>query len=554
MEIPHMRKPFPGESYAGYIMSLATMNDMSLDRFEHHYLYGYERPRRSSAGYPESLSHVCRRMRNEPFFPDIEQAVRMTPYDVEAEGLTERRQAKLAETLLYDIREEETPCLRSHTTNGLRYCKECQKEDLREYGSWYFHLVHNLPGVCVCAKHKRPLLEMPRMDKRKENIPDMDHAHEMKVLDMEDAILQAQKTEVLINRQEASGTLQEQKCPICGESYLAHPYSIRSGAGCPFCRYTEDIRTLLQHRLDLVYPKEYHLYDASKGLKTKAMHLPCGETRRSVEQLLYEESKECADCKNWPVKKTQNQIDPEKKHFVILRSFRSENDSSRLRIRHVDCGRTFEVSKTYFIADPLCTLCEREARVLPYADLGVPGYSMASAYYNNRDRMKIRHEECGCVFETSKTALLAGNRCPVCTNRYSFEMVKEALAECTDGYRAVKSKKRGKVDVYLKGTCICSGMPYYKVMLDLQADESELFPDRRKKYIPPKSIRRTIYDAVKEGVKEKGFWVAADDGIDGKMMTRGQRNILQDLTNQGYIKRIKKGVYTIEQDTDHDNA
>ena len=81
-------------------------------------------------------------------------------------------------------------------------------------------------------------------------------------------------------------------------------------------------------------------------------------------------------------------------------------------------------------------------------------------------------------------------------------------------------------------------------MNDLQADRPEIIKKRKKKYCPPRSVRRRIYDAVAKATNEKGFWEGRD-GIDGEAYTRADRNILQDLANQGYIERIEKGKYRI---------
>lgn len=535
IRLPHSRRPYPGELFQGYIMSLAVMNDnMALDEFEHIFLYGKRRLRRSGFGYPESLSHICRRMRDDPFFPDVEEAIAMTPYYYEAAKLSEKEQARLAESILYDINEEMTPNRVNKNAGGLRYCPKCQEEDKEKYGTWYFHLEHNLPGACKCEKHHRPLIELERFDKRHTNFPDMTAG---KLMSFEVQEEKVGKIPELISV----------KCPDCGEIYLTHPYSHSTGAGCPFCRHNMGVQGFLQHRLDIVHPNEYTFQNTSNGLQTRCLHIPCGKATKSVDTLLYKEKSDCTGCINWTVHKVQQEIDPLKEHFVVKRSYRSKADATMITVKHVDCGRTFDISKPYFRNDPHCPECRREEAAKPYADLGISGYSIVSTYYNNRDMITICHEECGCVFQSSKTSMIAGKRCPICTNHYDLEAVVAAVESCCPGYIVVKGKKRGDADIYKGETCIYQGLPYYKIMNDLQEDEPALLTGRVKRYVPPKSIRRRIYDAVKAGVDEKGYWTAAGDGFEGRTITREERNILQDLANLGYVKRLKKGVYTIEQ-------
>jgi hypothetical protein len=36
----------------------------------------------------------------------------------------------------------------------LKFCPECNDEDLSAYGEMYWHRLHQIPGVFVCVKHK----------------------------------------------------------------------------------------------------------------------------------------------------------------------------------------------------------------------------------------------------------------------------------------------------------------------------------------------------------------------------------------------------------------
>ncbi len=43
----------------------------------------------------------------------------------------------------------------------LRFCPECLKEDYDNYGEGYFHTIHHIPGLDICAKHFCRLLNYP---------------------------------------------------------------------------------------------------------------------------------------------------------------------------------------------------------------------------------------------------------------------------------------------------------------------------------------------------------------------------------------------------------
>jgi hypothetical protein len=41
----------------------------------------------------------------------------------------------------------------------LRYCPQCIAEDMNKYGEYYWHRLHQIPGVLVCAQHRQPLID-----------------------------------------------------------------------------------------------------------------------------------------------------------------------------------------------------------------------------------------------------------------------------------------------------------------------------------------------------------------------------------------------------------
>lgn len=50
---------------------------------------------------------------------------------------------------------------RYHSTliSKVKICSECAKEDAQNYGYYYLHRKHQLPGVCCCEKHHIPLMQ-----------------------------------------------------------------------------------------------------------------------------------------------------------------------------------------------------------------------------------------------------------------------------------------------------------------------------------------------------------------------------------------------------------
>ena len=41
-------------------------------------------------------------------------------------------------------------------------------------------------------------------------------------------------------------------------------------------------------------------------------------------------------------------------------------------------------------------------------------YTVLSEYKNNRDKVQVRHNKCGHIWEARPDRILAGDRCPKC--------------------------------------------------------------------------------------------------------------------------------------------
>ena len=49
-------------------------------------------------------------------------------------------------------------------------------------------------------------------------------------------------------------------------------------------------------------------------------------------------------------------------------------------------------------------------------DLVGAEYSALSNYVNSKTKIRVKHEKCGCEYETLPSAFLAGFRCPSCAS------------------------------------------------------------------------------------------------------------------------------------------
>lgn len=80
-------------------------------------------------------------------------------YPYHAVFLTKHQQAIITDRLFNKTNIKTSPRQAALITN-VYCCSECMKEDYKEYGHYYMHRAHNLPGVTVCHKHHIPLYNL----------------------------------------------------------------------------------------------------------------------------------------------------------------------------------------------------------------------------------------------------------------------------------------------------------------------------------------------------------------------------------------------------------
>ena len=212
-------------------------------------------------------------------------------------------------------------------------------------------------------------------------------------------------------------------------------------------------------------------------------------------------------------------------------------------VRHDACGHEFEIQAADMVNAPRCMSCVKDGRWKDIKEMD-PDYEILEVPENNRRPMLIRHKKCGLTFRMIKQTFAEGGRCPVCTCNYSLQMVRDALKECAPSYSVEKHRKRGFVILYKDGEPVRGKVSYRQVMQDLSQHKGRIIKDVTGTYIPPVSKREQVYTEIRRMTEKKGKWTHAD-GIGGKPVTSRQQNILQELTNAGYIVRIDTGEYAV---------
>lgn len=545
MKLPVCREPFPDELFYGYIRSLTVANGMErMSEMEFMYLNGGDDNAHVHVRYPTGLAKICDYVQNRTF-PSLRCAFAMTPYYAETVGMSEGKQAKMAEMIL-QVESPAVPRLRGKEKSRIRICHECWKEDEEKYGEGYLHLSHHLPGVMVCYKHQCCLEEIPSERGRERMlkiVPGI--GTELVVSHKKDAVEQAKS--MLQTFTDGQFPLTETVCEKCGKSYMEHPYSKRTVCGCPYCNENQPPEKIINRRLKKRFGEEYAVKPGFTAQHTATVvHNPCKAERKQLGELLYGEWAYCKECTKLVPEYLKRRFDPEERNWIFSESSKEQRKRKRMHVKHRVCGRVSYLTTGQFLKKEggYCPYCDNPKNRVDITEIDSE-YEIVGRYQNNHDEICIRHKTCGFDFISTKSAFLHGKRCPVCSPRYVFADIAEAVSACTQGYVVMKEQKGGYVSLKCPDGRVLEHLSFKEIVNDLQSEHSAIFYDKRHRYIEKQSVRRKIYDAVKSQTKRKGYWTFAD-GLEEKTVNYRYKRRIQDMTRLGIIKCIGEDKYIVE--------
>lgn len=97
------------------------------------------------------------------------------------------------------------------------------------------------------------------------------------------------------------------------------------------------------------------------------------------------------------------------------------NALTKLRVKHNECGNIYEVQPSNFLSGKRCPYCaglvkktDKQFKQEIY-DLVGDEYTFLDYYVNNRTKLRVRHNECGNTYKVSPGKFLSGRRCPYCS-------------------------------------------------------------------------------------------------------------------------------------------
>lgn len=560
MLIPTCFTPYPDELWYGYQMRLAVANmSTCIDAFCKRYFdksMSWKRGWRHQVDYPAGIAVMRERLDNL-VVPDMRGILRMTPVYTMKGLLPGWETAKIVEWMLYgDIGITRIPVrMRKQVLN---WCPECAEEDTGTYGEPFLHVSHNIHGVEVCHRHGRPLLHFDPLPGRYslEN----GYIREGTPYEVEDGNKAMEYALEASFRCITEPDFPVVTCGLCGKSYPMHPWSVNTGAPCPYCldgyRSPGDrevspaaIRQIIQKRVDCTYPGEYSVISGTSVNDARMLHSECGTIKKDVFLYIWGKKRECLQCRKTTVRKVQKRADEAGTGFTVFR-VRKEKKYRKIVFMH-DCGRTFDIADNKFMRHPYCPYCDNRNGFRDLEEI-LPGYRAETSYRTSLDEFTVRHEECNTLFRSTKAILLNGRRCPVCEDKINMKTLKTILSEYAPSYSLLPADTAGTGDVYYRGELLKRNVRLQIIVNDLKCDAPVLLTDREKQYKPGLSLKRRILDSVRKATREKRFWTYSD-GIDGETeITQYIRKTVWKMHRHGLLHSVEKGVYTADEEVFYD--
>lgn len=355
MIIPNLLEPHKDELIYSYFIRLGAENGFDsikrlinriINKNKDHY-WNYD----GKGLFPKLLTvhdiHSHRLIKNCSMYPY--QAIFLTPY----------RQAITVDMLFNNSPAKKFTGLRNLIVE-LHYCKECMAEDIHNYGYYYIHRSHQLPGVTVCYKHHTPLFS----------------DRNISVETTEDAVDFAEFSHALLQANLQTDISQIETVLL---KHLKDKNLIKININsCQISKIPDIVRILM------------HTFNSVDNLTSC---LP-----KNTDTIL-------------------KFIAAAGSEYDVFEPY----NSTIIKLRHKSCNRIFFTTPAGFIAGQKCS-CLNETTVptsMPFKEaikaLVGDEYTVLDDCTTQKTSVAMKHNTCGSVHIIKPWSFLAGYRCPQCS-------------------------------------------------------------------------------------------------------------------------------------------
>ena len=236
------------------------------------------------------------------------------------------------------------------------------------------------------------------------------------------------------------------KCLDCGNVDKIYESNLKKGYGCPKCAKIKKRKRYVEEKY-----KEVKKYIESLGMELlskeyKGTHdnlkvrCKCGNIfERTLSIFKGTQNRkgihECPKCHGITVNTYESVKENLHNHKIELISDTYKNNSSKLKIKYSECGHEMERRYSDIIKNYKCPKCNRkgygrdtEQLRKEIKEMTGGEYELLSEYKNSITKVKIRHNKCGTIYETTSHNFLDNNcRCPKCSMSKGENMFKKLL-------------------------------------------------------------------------------------------------------------------------------
>lgn len=169
--------------------------------------------------------------------------------------------------------------------------------------------------------------------------------------------------------------------------------------------------------------------------KLRVLHNKCGKTHMKTGDSL-KRGKGCPYCVDYSTRKNNNKTEKwtsdkfkDKVYKLVGNEFEVignfQGIGKNIKMKHQVCGNIINPKAYEFIKrGTRCGHCANKIQAFSHEDflqkLKIKRnneFEVLSTYYNNHTTIKIRHLQCGEIYETLPKAILQGTNCPYCSGR-----------------------------------------------------------------------------------------------------------------------------------------
>lgn len=216
----------------------------------------------------------------------------------------------------------------------------------------------------------------------------------------------------------------------CGYTWKVTPASFLRGVRCPQCnggiRKTNE--KFVQEVYELVGNEYIFLEDyINDRTKIKCKHNECGHIWKIVPSSFLQ-GRGCPQCKGKRIsvsKTRDNEWFKERvceligDEYTFLGEYK--NSRTKIKVRHNECGYIYEVTPNHFFNGTRCPQCNKpdykqnqDLFIQKVQELVGNKYSFLEKYISNQTKIRCRHNICGYEWDVQPNNFFNGTRCPKC--------------------------------------------------------------------------------------------------------------------------------------------